>query len=407
MLISFEAENWKSFPSLEFSAIAGKEQRHAEHIARVEHPRLRLLPISAFFGVNASGKSNLFEAMDFARRYVVDGVKPSQWIGVKPFALDLESSKRPTSFEFVILADERVFRYSFTATRAEVFTESLFEIRQTVEKEYFTRQGEEIRIGDAFKDESLEVVGRGTQKNLLFLTNSVNQKRAEFRAVFDWFQDRLLLLSPTASCNPFETYVNRRPFQPQNQESLRDFDLGIERIDAVEIPWNQIPFNVDADNAPDVFQIGPYLFTRENDERKAYKLVAVHNVEDKKILFELADESDGTRRLLDLIPAFNLLRDDRVVFIDEIDRSLHHLLTRKLIEDYLAGCNSAARSQLFFTTHDALLLDQDLLRRDEMWLVDKRDDRSSLLSLNDFRIRHDKSLLKSYLYGRFGGAPNL
>ncbi len=421
MLIRLKVENWKSFPLLEFSAIAGKERLHRERLANVSRLGARLLPIAAIYGGNASGKSNFFKALDFARQYVVDGVKPGQLIGVKPYALSMETLKSPTSFQFEILVDEVAYQYSFTVSRNEVISENLVEIRRTVEHELFDRQRERISFGKKLNaSESLAVVGQGTQKNLLFLTNSVFQKREEFRRVYDWFQKTLLLISPRASCSAFDMYASSRcPFQPQNQETLQEFDVGIERIDTREVQSSQVPFqinvNIQRENAAQtedaVFQIGPYLVRKKDDKQTIHEMVAVHSMKDdetRETFFELEDESDGTRRLLDLIPALTILRDaqtSRVVFIDEIDRSLHHLLTQKLIEDYLNDCASASRSQLFFTTHDALLMNQDLLRRDELWLVEKENDRSSLISLDEFRIRHDKSLLNAYLYGRFGGVP--
>lgn len=423
MLISFKAKNWKSFPSLEFSAVAGKERLHRNRIAQITRLKMRLLPVSAIYGGNASGKSNFFEALAFARNYVVNGVKPSQGIPVKPYALNPDLSKEPTSFEFAILVDGRAFRYAFEVTRSEVLTESLFEILQTVDRPLFERRGEQITLmGKYADDDSLRYVSFGTQKNLLFLTNSVLQRRNDFQPVYNWFRNKLLLISPNASCNTYEMYANdRSPFQLQNLEALDGFDVGIEKIDTVEVSPEQVPFQVNVQiqkeggSFPEgaLFQIGPYLIYNKDNNQSIRKMVAVHSVDgspDKKILFELADESDGTCRLLDLIPAFTFLKDcrqDLVVFIDEIDRSLHHLLTKQLIEDYLDSCSAETRSQLFFTTHDALLMDQKLLRRDELWLVEKNGGCSSLCSIGDFKIRHDKSLLNAYLYGRFGGVPYL
>jgi AAA15 family ATPase/GTPase len=132
----------------------------------------------------------------------------------------------------------------------------------------------------------------------------------------------------------------------------------------------------------------------------------------KPIRFEISDESAGTQRLIDLLPAFHelLAGDSKKVFIiDELDRSLHTLLTRNLLESYLASRHKESRGQLIFTTHDGLLLDQDLFRRDEFWFIDKDETgASSLTSLSDFKdIRRDKDIRKSYLLGRFGGIPTI
>jgi len=123
-------------------------------------------------------------------------------------------------------------------------------------------------------------------------------------------------------------------------------------------------------------------------------------------------ESDGSQRIIDLLPAFLEIAgadSKRVYVIDEVDRSLHTLLTRQLLESYLSGCSQDSRAQLLFTTHDVLLMDQQLLRRDEMWITE-RDEAgvSSLMSFSEYKdVRYDKDIRKSYLQGRLGGIPRI
>lgn len=126
----------------------------------------------------------------------------------------------------------------------------------------------------------------------------------------------------------------------------------------------------------------------------------------------MRQESDGSQRIIDLLPAFLELSSEsskKVYVIDEVDRSLHTLLTRHLLESFLSSCSSASRSQLLFTTHDVLLMDQKLLRRDEMWVAERGSlGESHLISFSDFKdVRYDKDIRKSYLQGRLGGIPNI
>ena len=128
--------------------------------------------------------------------------------------------------------------------------------------------------------------------------------------------------------------------------------------------------------------------------------------------FDISAEFDGTRRIIDLLPALlDLSREGSktVYVIDEVDRSLHSLLTRRLIESYLSGCNSESRAQMLITTHDLQLMDQNILRRDEMWISERSSDGvSSLYSFSDFLdVRCDKDVRKSYLQGRLGGIPDI
>jgi AAA15 family ATPase/GTPase len=142
---------------------------------------------------------------------------------------------------------------------------------------------------------------------------------------------------------------------------------------------------------------------------EAFRLTTYHKgVDGKHVVFEIPDESEGTERMIDLLPAFFELTNptsNKVFFIDELDRSLHTHLTRALVESFLESRTTESRAQLLFTTHDPLLLDQELLRRDEIWFIDKLEDgHSRLTALSDFKgIRYDKDIRKNYLLGRFAG----
>ena len=146
-----------------------------------------------------------------------------------------------------------------------------------------------------------------------------------------------------------------------------------------------------------------FLMTRKNGGLAVMKRVAVHSMTDgTEANFEVSQESDGSQRLINILPAFlDLSADDskRVYVIDEVDRSLHALLTQRLLEDYLATCSAGIRTQLLLTTHDVLLMDQRWLRRDEMWVTERAaSGASSLLPFSEFRdVRYDKDIRKSYL----------
>lgn len=155
------------------------------------------------------------------------------------------------------------------------------------------------------------------------------------------------------------------------------------------------------------------VVTRKKGELIAKKLVTYHRKSDgTEIKFEMRHESDGSQRIIDLLPAFTELSvpgSHKVYMIDEIDRSLHTLLTRQLLEMYLNSCGMQSRAQLLCTTHDVLLMDQSLLRRDEMWVCERNQSGiSKLYSFSDYKdVRYDKDIRKSYLQGRLGGIPKI
>lgn len=156
-----------------------------------------------------------------------------------------------------------------------------------------------------------------------------------------------------------------------------------------------------------------FVVTRKDGELVARKLVTFHSKADgSEVRFEMRQESDGSQRVIDLLPAFLDLShgfSKKVCVIDEIDRSLHPLLTRQLLEMYLRRCCPKSRSQLLLTTHDVLLMDQDLLRRDEMWVAERDSSGAScLIAFAEYKdVRYDKDIRKSYLQGRLGGIPRI
>ncbi|MDR1119196.1 MAG: ATP-binding protein [Bifidobacteriaceae bacterium] len=152
---------------------------------------------------------------------------------------------------------------------------------------------------------------------------------------------------------------------------------------------------------------------REGGRIVLYKQVARHlATTGESVAFDVDDESEGSKRLIDLLPCLIRLAQpgaEQVLVIDELDRSLHTLLIRRLLEWYLASRTPEGRSQLLFTTHDLLLMDQRLFRRDEMWVTERDSSgASSLFALSDYQdTRYDKDIRKSYLQGRLGGIPRI
>lgn len=426
MLISFSVENWMSYKNrVKFSMVASKERQHGERLAKIKKYNMRVLPISAIYGGNASGKTNLFKALDFSRMLVVDGIKPDSYIPVELFRLDTEMSKKPSKFSFELLIDEIIYEYSFAVTPKAILEEKLVVINSSSEKTLYHRKNGKPNFDSSLEnDDLLQFAFRGTRDNQLFLYNSVDQNVDSFRPVYDWFKSTLVLIYPDSRYGPFEQFMDEgSPIGSAMNEMLDQLDTGIVNLDGEEIHFDNLPLpepiKVDLKekllegNAVINIRGEGYVVTIKDGELFAKKLVTYHaNEKGEKIKFELHEESDGSQRVIDLLPAFLDLSQDlskRVFVIDEIDRSLHTLLIRRLLEMYLNNCSEKNRSQLLFTTHDALLIDQKLFRRDEIWVAERdRGGVSDLFSFSDYKdIRYDKDILKSYLQGRLGGTPRI
>ena len=267
----------------------------------------------------------------------------------------------------------------------------------------------------------------GTRDNQLFLTNSVSQKIDAFKPVYDWFKDTLELIAPDSRFELFEQFLDEgHPLYATMNKMLSQLDTGISHLGGEEIPFENLPLpepikmKLREELAEDTtVRLLPepgnerFVVTRKNGELISKKLVTYHlNSDGSETKFDMRQESDGSQRVIDLLPAFlelSAAQSQKVYVIDEVDRSLHTLLIRRLLEDYLAKCSHNSRSQLLFTTHNVLLMDQDLLRRDEMWIAERNAEGiSSLLSFSEYKdVRYDKDIRKSYLQGRLGGIPRI
>ncbi|MGX9727729.1 MAG: AAA family ATPase [Candidatus Electronema sp. VV] len=418
MIISFSLENWMSFRDpVTFSMVATKSRQHGERVPKLGKYGARVLPIAAIYGGNASGKSNFFKALKFAKSFVVNITQLDDLIPVETFCLDADGRERPVRFAFMLLIDEIVYDFSFAVTRTAVVEERLVKITSNEEELLYDRR-------EKLDDPEIQTVLKGTRDNQLFLTNSVSQKVKNFRPVYDWFNKRLILVAPDWGFRSFEQFIDdKHPLYATMNELLPQLDTGIIHIGGEEIPFGNIPIpehekadiqkNLKEGMTTRWMRPEQFVVTSKNGQLTAKKLVTFHPKSDgTEAKFEMKQESDGSRRVIDLLPAFIDLVDqisNRVYVIDEIDRSLHTLLTRKLLEGYLASCSATTRSQLLLTTHDVLLMDKQLLRHDEMWVAERDASGSSTLySFSEYKdAAKDKDIRKSYLQGRLGGIPRL
>ena len=423
MLINFTFENWMSFRDATlFSMVAGRERRHRARVPKLENYKTSVLPTAAIYGGNASGKSNFFAALSFVKDFVVQGTEAGDPIDVQPYLLNDTQPSRPSSFSFEVLANKTIYEYNFTVTYEKVIAEQLIEIRNTSKKTLFNRQNNKLYLhNDIPKKQNLELIFDNTRNNQLFITNTVDQNQDIFIAVYDWFRKTLVMIYPDTQYGTFDDLTK----EDSINSLLRQLDTGIERLNVETVELDDIPIPNKALKQFGTFleegkyislsspTEGHYLLSREDNILTVKRLSTIHKQENgTETRFELSQESDGSRRLVDILPAIvGLLnrKTPQVVFIDEFDRSLHTLLLEDILERYLENCSPETRSQLIFTTHNVQVLDQELFRRDEMWLTKRNDiGATRLFSVGDFKdIRADRDIRKSYLLGQLDGIPTI
>ena len=432
MLIRFTVENFLSFKDeVEFSMVAGRPRMHPEHVYRVPKRKdLRLLKAAVTYGANASGKTNLIMAMSFARWMIVRGSDEAGSIRITPFRLDSGNEKSPSKFQFEVVCDSTAYIYGFTLDNEKIHAEWLYEMRPSSEKLLFDRSTDEsgnshVNLGNlAFTKEHgrqfLKFVQSSTRADELFLKKTIDNNVAYFKDVYDWFNLRLRLIFPDGYSGVETAFMSESAFEETSSDLMDLFDLGIDSVrlkaSDINVPSDvrraalQAHRDLDEDVVIQFPINNTYLSISADNEVRTRKFMSVHSVphEGRDVEFELTQESDGTQRLFELSTALlGLLSGerDRVYVIDEIDRSLHPHMTRNILDIFLAN-GEGQPSQLIVTTHESSLLDLDLLRRDEIWFIEKdRYSASSVYSLEEFAPRYDMDIEKGYLQGRFGAIP--
>lgn len=431
MILRFAIRNWMSFQEeATLDMVATREEQHADHVLVAPKYNLKVLPIAAIYGGNASGKSNLAKALGFAKRFVTNPPKAKGKIPVMPFLLGTDSKTTPTDFRFELLINDTAYRYEFSVTSSRVVREQLTEIRPSSEEVLFIRgdqalSGFTLSVKLAKLNEGLRFAFEGTQENQLFLTNSVSQKHVEFKPIFDWLDDDLTIISPDMRYGRIPDLAkDEDEYATRITRWLHDLDSGIHSIRKVEKPADILPKELLESIGPSLtegeslslstfgYPDGDYLVL-ENGKFIVRRITPIHRSQaGTEVPFRFSNESDGTRRLLDLLPAFFFLDQSYIsstYVIDELDRSLHSNLTKNLIEHFLDNRENSSRSQLIFTTHDTELMSQKILRRDEIWVTERdKDGASTLTAFSEFKdVRKDKDIRKSYLQGRMGGVPRI
>jgi hypothetical protein len=435
MLIRFTVENFLSFNQrIDFNMIAADDTNHSHHVVKGDSDdSIRLLRTSIIYGANASGKSNLIKAMKFARDFIVDGVEKNTNININNFKLDKTCYTKPSRFEFEFRNQDKQYAYGFLVDKHKIHEEWLFEIGVNTEIPIYERIGEDINFHnfnhEVFLNSSEDEKNRiryeaaSTREHLLFLTNSQERKVKQLEPIYEWFNDVLTIIFPDSK--PLLPFFSQS-VQNSLSKFLESLDLGIKKITTNTIDlddYNKIPSEIKNEIKKDF----PYeegeenaifipalkcIISKAKDETDKLMVLNLSPVrldkENNEVKFEISEESDGTQRLIDLFPMLiHLARGNAVYVIDEIERSLHSLLMKKLFDYFLNKTeNTNSNSQLIATTHEVYLLDiKDIFRKDEIWFVEKdKHGQSVLYSLANTDVEN-LDLAAGYLNGRFGAIP--
>lgn len=407
MLIQFRFENFRSFRDdsyLDLSATNISE--HQDHVTVIGTEKI--LPIAGIFGANASGKSNVVEALRFMYLYVLNSVQYGDEHGEFDFSailrknmtflMNSETQHQPSLFEVYFVSDEdhknRMYNYGFTInTEGEILEEWLNTKAKSSRDEYkpiFYRSIDELEM-NALDSKSQELLNVSLNKGTLLISLGAMLKIKKLQVVRDWFYN----IRFTSTGNELGDYLNSRRIPAGLKDNLNvqedivrylsTFDTSIKGFRVEETSQGNIIYSVH------------------------------HDEHGHKVELPLERESDGTLKMFEFYPIIQYcLANGSPMIVDEINTKLHPLLVRNLLLTFLNPEINQKHAQLVFTSHDVYQLSNDALRRDEIWFTEKEaDGASSLYSLIDFidengdKIRKDANYEKNYLLGRYGAIPSL
>ncbi len=414
MLVEFRVKNFRSLRDEQvLSLVASKDKALSDtHIVSTGLKAVpALLRCAVVYGANAGGKSNLIKALQYMRAVVLESatvIQPGQAFDVQPFRLDRVSASQPTEFEVTFLLDGVRYQYGFAMTPQRIVREHLLVYKAFKPQRWFERyvdadSGKDVYEFGAGLKGAKHLWEGATRPNALFLSMAVQLNSEAMRPVFDWFATGLVIFNEQTPMSPQTSIRMLQQIEGRKQMCafLAAADISIADIEVVtrKVPGQSVHFDLTAGKTE-----------VRNEEIEEHQLRFSHVTEHGQAVFDLTDESHGTRNLLFLAgPVLDILKRGLTLIIDELDTSLHTLLVRELVRLFHRPDVNTGGAQLIFTTHDTSLLDApDLFRRDQIWFVEKDPDQaSSLVALAEFSPRKNEALERGYLMGRYGGVPFL
>lgn len=433
MLIRFELENYRSIKKpLVFHMVQRNYKRFSHHVHN-HSDDLKILKTSGVYGGNATGKTNLFRGLHFVKKMVEEREYLTSFQSTKyfhPFLLDEQSKEKPSKFQVDFISKGEIFIYELEVNSSSkiVLFEQLSKSKNNELELIFKRhynESNQLKIEYPKKEYVVKVLEEylsSMKHSSLISLHFFEEENLE--KARDWFINKTEFLFPVYKFMDIAYILSLKPYYLEIANRIIKFsNTGIDKLNIEKIP---LKIYLGVDNSDLIKHVTRNLeeqdyfsfqdsngnectAIKENDrDISVLKLVAIHiSNNGKEVPFDLEQESRGTLVLIHLLPALILSYGEGVnYFIDEINRSLHPILFKELLKQYLDNNIENASGQLIFNSHEDFMMDEKVIRQDELWLMDKIKNESELFPLSDFpNVRFDLNYRKNYLNGKFGGVP--
>ena len=448
MLSRFTIGNFRSFDKNQVLSLnAGIIQNHKERL--FQKSNIKLLKFASIFGANAAGKSNFIRGMNYAQNAIIKGTDNRFFEERKNdfFRLNPNNKETPSFFEFEICLNDTIYVYGleilmFTKKITKEWLHKqdkakgiiIFSRNTDTGSSYFN---EDYLNDDTFTRMSYYLEDFNYVTNKAFLSDIVSNKNELYKnnnkleilkEVYNWIYN-LDISYPDTIITGYDCFSERNI--DDLIDALRIFKIGISKVNKTQISKEQALDKVSPDIRkkiedsiqkacpPDCnkdisncescgFRMsinGRLIFVTFNNRDPVFTEITFEHNNVKDVSFSLAEESDGTQRLLDLLSILFTKKENSVFVIDEIDRSLHPQLTWKFIDNFLKYAEKK-NIQLLITSHETHILNLELLRQDEIFFAETTPTGNSVIySFEKFKERFDKKIEKAYLEGRYGAVP--
>ncbi len=434
MLLRFIAQNLASFKNaIEFNSFpSSKTHSHENH--KIECGHATVLRLSAIYGANGAGKSNLIECIQLLKGMVEsEGLSHFSFSESPAFRFDEECLASPSGMAIEFFSNGNVFYYHIEFNTQKVIVEELFLSKKTKDIKLFARDDKGISINadymvNASSEQFLDALNRLVRPDMFllsFLGKYYPKEMPLASSAFSWFTQSLEIFRPDSIAGFVPHLLDKNPdFEKLVNETIPQMKTGISML-AVK---KEVVSEDEIKGSPELQQIAKrakvqpgmplskidsqsgdtvnYVF--ENNLLYMKTLVSIHQkLDGTEVEMTMGSESDGTRRLIEYMPLFySVTKQGGVYIVDEIERSMHPILIKDIIQK-LSESNTA-KGQLVFTTHESGLLDQNIFRPDEIWFAQKDSEQATqLYPLSDYNIHKTANIENGYLNGRYGGIPFL
>ncbi len=416
MLLDFQVRNYRSFREATTLSLAASnyDKTLPGNVIAPNLPGLKnqsFLRGAAIYGPNASGKSNLLLSLWQLQNLVraSHSFESGAPLDQEPFLFDSESSNEATCYELRFVAHGVRYHFRLAYTRERVLEEHLSAYPNGKEQVWYERTWDTKTNSYHYYSPETEsftirkAEQEATKANSLFLSVATNLfDHPKLGKPYSWFRVNLRILNPSifrGEIGDISTLQRLGRDPGPALTMLRQADLGIMDVEVRKETMSE-----------DLVKLFPKELMSMIPDGQVDRITMVHEGQDGRIYpLEFEKESAGTQRYFKLIgPWLSLLESGGVLCIDEIEASLHPLLTRKLVETVMNPEINTNNSQLIFTTHDPTLLDLTLLRRDQIWLVEKSQENDSFLyPVTEYKMTTREDIAKGYLSGKYGAVPFL